>query len=171
LGIGLLTVTKTLYNEATPQRSTIKLIKSNITDDLAFYMAQSEQLPSAVMLDVGIDKKGRISEAGGILIQRMPDAEEGQIEHLQQKLASFGPLHKLFAEGNYIDDIMHVAMQPISVKELDRQPVDFFCRCSRNRFLDSLAILNYDDLKAMSDEGQELVCHFCNKKYQISRDE
>lgn len=171
LGIGLLTVSKTLYNEAEPQHSTIKLIKSNISDDLAYYLLQSEQVPSAVLLDVGIDEKGHVTEAGGVLIQRMPDAREGKIELLQEKLASFGPLHKLFEEGNYIDDIMHAAMSPIAVKELDRQTVDFFCRCTRSRFLDALAMLNYGDLKEMEEGGQELVCHFCNKKYQVTQKE
>lgn len=171
LGIGLLTYSKTLYNEAEPRRSTIELIKGNITDDLAYYMVQSEQVPSAILLDVGIDDNGSVSEAGGVLVQRMPDAPEGQIDKLQQKMKNFGPIHELFQKGEYIDDIMEKVMQPLKVKELDRQPVDFFCRCTRKRFVDALAMLSYDDLKEISDEGQELVCHFCNEHYYVSKDE
>jgi len=171
LGLGLLTFSKTLYNEAEPRRSTIELIEGNITDDLAYYMVQSEQIPSAILIDIGLDDKGNITEAGGILIQRMPDAPEGDIEKLQKKMKSFGPVHKLLEQGMYIDDIMEEALHPVSVKELDRQPLDFFCRCTRKRFIDALAMLGYEDLKEISDEGQELVCHFCNEKYHVTESE
>lgn len=171
IGIGVLTVSKTLYNEAEPQHSSIELVKGNITDDLAFYMVQSEQVPSAVLLDVGLDDDGNITEAGGVLIQRLPDAPEDIIDKLQEKMKNFASIDELLAQGDYIDDIMQKAMNPVAVKELDRQPVDFFCRCSRKRFVNALSMLGYKDLKEISDEGQELVCHFCNEHYQITKQE
>ncbi|MDR8394377.1 Hsp33 family molecular chaperone HslO [Aliifodinibius sp. S!AR15-10] len=171
IGKGVLTVKKTLYNEAEPKTSTIEIIKGNITDDLAYYMFQSEQVPSAVILDVGIDDKGEVTQAGGILVQRLPDAPEGKIDGLQENLKNFKSLHKLFSEGMYIDDVMTKALAPFKVRELDRQPVDFFCRCTRDRFVNALTMLDYDELKEISDEGQELVCHFCNEHYQVSQDE
>lgn len=171
LGIGVMNISKTLYNEAEPRHSSIELISGNITDDLAYYMVQSEQIPSAILLDVGIDEEGDITEAGGLLIQRLPDAPEGVIDQLQEKMLEFDSISQMLAEGLYIDDIMEKAMAPIQVKELDRQPVDFFCRCTRKRFKSALAMLGVDDLKEISDEGQELVCHFCNEHYTISKDE
>lgn len=171
LGVGVLTISKTLYNEAEPQHSSIELISGNITDDIAYYMVQSEQVPSAVLLDVGLDNKGEITEAGGLLIQRMPDAPEGAIDKLQEKLLNFDSISSMLANGQYIDDIMLKAMAPMEVKELDRQPVDFFCRCTRKRFVNALAMLGYEDLKEISDEGQELVCHFCNERYNVTQEE
>ena len=171
IGIGVLTVSKTLYNEAEPQHSSIELINGNITDDLAYYMVQSEQVPSAILLDVGIDEEGEVTEAGGLLIQRLPDAPEDTIDQLQEKLKNFTSIDELLSQGDYIDDIMEKAMDPVAVKELDRQPVDFFCRCSRKRFVNALAMLSYEELKEMSDEGQELVCHFCNEHYNVSKEE
>lgn len=171
LGIGLLTLKKTLYNEAEPRTSTIELFKGNITGDLAYFMVQSEQVPTAVLLDVGIDSNGEVTEAGGLLIQRMPDAPEGKIDTLQEKMLKFESVSSLLKDGVYIDEIMKKAMDPFEVKELDRQPVDFFCRCTRKRFVNALAMLSYEDLKDISDEGQELVCHFCNEHYQITKDE
>jgi molecular chaperone Hsp33 len=171
LGLGLLTFSKTLYNEAEPRRSTIELASGNIIDDIAYYMVQSEQIPSAVLLDVGIDKQGNVTESGGLLIQRMPGAPEGRIEELQNKLKSLDPIHTYFQKGLYIDDIMRKALKPLEVKELDRQPVDFFCRCTRERFIDALALLSYNDLKEISDDGQELVCHFCNEHYYVTKEE
>ena len=171
LGVGVLTISKTLYNEAEPRHSSIELVKGNITDDLAYYMVQSEQIPSAFLLDVGLDSEGNITEAGGLMIQRMPDAPEGAIEELQEKLLQFDSISKMLSNNLYIDDIMEKAMDPISVKELDRQPVDFFCRCTRKRFIKALEMLGYEDLKEISDEGQELVCHFCNEHYNVTQDE
>lgn len=171
LGVGVMTISKTLYNEAEPRNSSIELINGNITDDLAYYMVQSEQIPSAILLDVGIDKNGEVTEAGGLMVQRLPDAPEGAIDQLQQKLLQFDSISQMLANDLYIDDIMEKAMDPIEVKELDRQPVDFFCRCTRKRFKDALAMLSYEDLKDISDEGQELVCHYCNEHYNIRKDE
>ncbi|MGD8427732.1 MAG: Hsp33 family molecular chaperone HslO [Balneolaceae bacterium] len=171
LGLGVLTLSKTLYNKAEPRTSSIELVKGNITDDLAYYMVQSEQIPSAILLDVGIDNTGEITEAGGLMIQRMPDAPDGEIEKLQQKMLQFDSISSLLANGYYIDDIMEMAMEPLKVKELDRQPVDFFCRCTRKRFVKALSMLGYKDLKEISDEGQELVCHFCNEHYNVSKEE
>jgi molecular chaperone Hsp33 len=171
LGVGVLSVRKTLYNEAEPKTSSIELKKGNITGDIAYYMAQSEQIPSAVLLDVGLDEDGAVMEAGGLLIQRMPDAPEGAIETLQSNMKQFDSISTLLAQGQYIDDIMESAMGDLEVKELDRQPVDFFCRCTRKRFVNALAMLGPDDLQEIRDEGQELVCHFCNEQYQVSKGE
>jgi len=171
LGVGIMTLTKTLYNEAEPRHSSIELMSGNITDDIAYYMVQSEQVPAAVLLDVGINEKGEVTEAGGLMIQRMPDAPEGKIQQLQDKMLEFDAISDLLADDLYIDDIMDKAMAPIEVKELDRQPVDFFCRCTRKRFINALAMLGYQDLKEISDEGQELVCHFCNEHYNVSQEE
>jgi len=74
-------------------------------------------------------------------------------------------------DGQYIDEIMGKAVSPLQVKELNRQPVDFFCRCSRKRFLNVLSLLNYEDLKEMDGEGQEMVCQYCNNTEFISKDE
>lgn len=171
LAVGVMTLSKTLYNEAEPRNSSIELVKGNITDDVAYYMVQSEQVPSAVLLDVGVNENGEVTEAGGLLIQRMPEAPEGAIEKLQQKMLQFDSINQMLSNGQYIDDIMEKAMSPIKVKELDRQPVDFFCRCNRKRFIKALAMLNYEDLKEISDEGQELVCHFCNERYSVTQQE
>lgn len=171
LGLGVLTFKKILYNKAEPRTSTIELKKGNVTQDLAYYMVQSEQIPSAILLDVGIDEDGNVNEAGGVLIQKLPGAREKDIKRLQKKLKKFDSIHELFQEGLYIDDIMERALAPKKVRELSRLPVHFFCRCSRDRFKDALALVSYDELKEMQDEGQELVCHFCNEHYQISKAE
>lgn len=90
---------------------------------------------------------------------------------LQERLGSFPPIDQLLSDGQYIDSIMEKAISPIKVKELNRQPVDFFCRCSRERFLDALSMLNLNDLRELEGETQEIVCHYCNNKEEISKEE
>ncbi|HBQ60913.1 MAG TPA: Hsp33 family molecular chaperone HslO, partial [Balneolaceae bacterium] len=171
IGLGVLTFSKVLYNEAEPRSSTIQIVNGDVTSDVAHYLAQSEQIPSALLVDVGIDEDGNVTEAGGLLIQRLPDAPDGQIDLLQERLSSFPAIDELLSDGQYIDEIMKKAVSPLKVKELNRQPVDFFCRCTRKRFKNALSMLTLDDLKDMEGEGQEVVCHYCNRREKISKDE
>ncbi len=171
IGQGILTFTKVLYNEAEPRTSSIQIVDGDITSDVAQYLAQSEQVPSAVLLDVGISEDGEVTEAGGLLLQRLPGAPDGQIDMLQERLSSFPPIDQLLSDDQYIDEIMTKAVSPIKVKELSRQLVDFFCRCSKERFMDALAMLSMDDLKEMEGEGQEVACHYCNNRENISKED
>ena len=171
IGLGILTVSKTLYNEAEPRTSTIELVKGDVTADMAHYMAQSEQILSAFLLDVSVDDEGNVNQAGGLLIQRLPEAEEESVEKLQKTVASLPPVSEMLSDSKYIDDIMHLACTPFNVKELDRQPVHFFCRCSPKRFRNALSLLSYDDLKEMEGESQEIVCHYCSNRLTIPKEE
>ncbi len=171
LGNGVLTVTKTLYNEADPRRSSIALVNGDINSDIAHYMAQSEQVLSAFLLDVSLNDDGSVKHAGGVLLQRLPEADEETVEKLQETLTNLPPLNELFENDYYIDDIMEVATKPFSVKELDRQPVHFFCRCSPKRFKNALSMLGYEELKEMQGESQEVVCNYCGSKVEISEEE
>lgn len=171
IGLGILSVSKVLYNEAEPRTSTIELAKGDISSDMAHYMVQSEQVPSAFLLDVSLDDQGNVKHAGGLLLQRLPEAEEDTIAKLQETVASLPPVSEMLDDGKYIDDIMHLACTPFDVKELDRQPVHFFCRCSPKRFRNALAMLSYDDLKEMEGESQEIVCHYCSSRLTITPEE
>lgn len=171
IGLGLLTVSKTLYNEAEPRTSTIEIVEGDILSDMAHYMTQSEQVLSAFLLDVSLKDNGDVNQAGGILIQRLPEAEESVMEKLQKTVKDLPPVSTMLENGEYIDKIMKKACKPFSVKELDRQPVHFFCRCSADRFKNALSLLSYEDLKELKGEDQEMVCHFCGTKHTVSEEE
>jgi molecular chaperone Hsp33 len=160
-----------LYNEANAITGTVELRSGNIAEDIAFYLFQSEQIPSAITLDVGLDENGAVTHAGGILIQALPGAPDKQIETLEANLQELIPLADHFANDAYIDDLMSRVLKPLDSKELNRVPVHFFCRCTKDRFVDALALLNLDELEQMKEENQELVCHYCSKKYVISSSE
>ena len=171
LGIGLLMVSKVLYNEAEPKTSTIELTHGDINGDVAHFMAQSEQVLSAVLLDVSLREDGSVGQAGGVLIQRLPGADEKEMERLHTSLSELEPVASMLDNGYYIDDIMKMASRPFDVKELDRQPVHFFCRCSPKRFKSAMSMLHVDDLKEMEGESQEIVCHYCSRKMTVSKEE
>lgn len=170
IGIGVLNVSKTLYNEAEPRNSSIEIIHGDIVQDIAFYLAQSEQIPSAVMLDVSLDEKGAIHQAGGLFIQRLPGAKSGVMDTLSEHLKSFPSIAALLEDDVYIDVIMQKAAGEFNVRELDRRPVHFFCRCSRERFIRGLAMLSYDELRELEGEPQELVCQYCGTREKIGTD-
>lgn len=171
IGIGLLTVSKILYDEAEPRTSTIQIVEGDILSDMAHFMAQSEQVLSAFLLDVDINEEGVVEQAGGVLIQRLPDAEETVMDRLQKTVSEMPSVSSMLKKGLYIDEIMVRASSPFKIKELDRQPVHFFCRCSPERFMNALSMLSYDDLKEMEGESQEVVCHYCGNSLSISKQE
>lgn len=98
-GLGLLTVTKTLYNEADQISGTVELINGTISSDIAYYLAQSEQIPSAIHLDVQLDDNGEIVSAGGVLIQALPGAPENIISKLEQNLINMKPVGQRLLNG------------------------------------------------------------------------
>ncbi|HKJ34563.1 MAG TPA: Hsp33 family molecular chaperone HslO [Balneolales bacterium] len=171
LGDGTLSFSKILYNEARPLTGIVHLISGNVSDDLVHYLLQSDQIPSAMTLDVQIDKNGDVLEAGGIMIQAMPGAPENKILQLEENLKQLSKVGLYFNDDKYIDELMVAAMAPYKVKELERYPVHFFCRCNKNRFKDALAMISLEELQDFDNEGQELVCHYCNEHYYISKDE
>jgi molecular chaperone Hsp33 len=171
LGIGLLTFSKTLFNEAKPITGTVELASGNVSKDLAHYLMQSEQIPSAVSLDVQLNDAGEVESAGGILIKAMPGAPVSEIELLEGNLLDLPPVAGLLLDGLYIDDIMHKVMEPLDVKELGRTPVHFFCRCNKDRFVVALSMLNLNELEEMADQDQQMVCHYCNENYTIKAQE
>lgn len=172
LGIGLMHLTRVLFNEAQPVTGTVELAHSNISGDYAHYLVNSAQVPSAILLDVSIDEEGEVQEAGGVLVQALPDAPQGHIDLVEKNFAAFGSVTEyLHQDDHYVQQIIHDILDPLPTKELAKYPVDFFCRCNKERFINALATLGLSELNQMKDEEQELVCHYCNEAYIITPDE
>ena len=170
IGVGVMTVSKSLYNRSRPVSGTVALVRGNVNEDLAHYLLQSEQIPSAVSMDVAVDEQGVVSEAGGVLVQAMPGASRKEIERLEENIRNMPVVGHQLA-GRYLEDVLSEVSKGLEVKELARYPVDFFCRCSKDRFRNSLALLDPDELLSMKGETEELVCHYCSKRYVFSREE
>ncbi|GAB5464978.1 MAG: Hsp33 family molecular chaperone HslO [Candidatus Kapaibacteriales bacterium] len=165
IGIGLLKVSRVLYNEPEPITGIVPLETGDIAKDLAYYYVQSEQIPTAILIDTKMDNNGLVAVAGGLIVQAMPGASEEAMEEISEKLSSLEPLTSFLESEDRPIDILEEIL-PFSFSETKTSPVDFFCRCSKDRFIDKLSTLSVKDLKEMKAEGQnELVCQFCGTQY------
>lgn len=167
LGVGLFRVTKILYNRFEPVVGVVELLKGDISTDLAYYLTQSEQIPSAVILDVQVDDAGQAIQCGGVMVQAMPGAPEEAILTLQESLRSATSVADLISVG-YIPEEMLRMLVPMEIEELNHSRVDFFCRCSLESFTSVLRTLGIEELTSMKELGQnELVCRYCNEHHIV----
>lgn len=172
LGEGTLTVIKDLGLKE-PYVGQIPLISGEIAEDLTYYFAKSEQTPSAVSLGVLVDRDYSIKQAGGFIIQVMPDANEDIINALENKLATMKPFTTLLEEGNSIEDILNMLLGEFNVNILDKIPVEYYCNCSRERVEKALISLGEKEIQDIikEDKGANLHCHFCNKDYVFNEED
>jgi molecular chaperone Hsp33 len=172
IGIGLFKFTRILYNKNIPVEGIILIQKGDISSDLAHYFDQSEQIPTAVSLDVSLNDDGEITESGGILVQAMPGAEGDMLEkitkNLQKKEFS---LCSLLAKDYSTEDILKIVL-PFEFSVTRSIQTDFFCRCSLDHFKSKLLVLGANEIEDMMEKGQnELICKYCNEKYNLSEDD
>ena len=170
IGVGVLTFTKILYNNAQPRVSTIEIMSGDITTDIAHYLVQSEQIPSAILLDVGIDENGILTQAGGLLLQRLPNAPDGKIDMLQERLDSFPVRSTIIRRGIYRYNYGKSHF-PNKGKRVKSAASRLFLSLFSRPFFDALSMLSIEDLKDLKGESQEVVCHYCNNREHITKDE
>lgn len=167
IGPGSLRITKILYHKAEPIQGIVPLVKGDIAEDLAYYFVQSEQIPTAVVLDVEFDDLGEIKHSGGLMVQAMPGFHIHQLQAVLDKLETITPLSDYFTEGLNPKQIMKEVL-PFEFDVINSTQVDFFCRCSKDLFLSKLLTLGAEEIKSMKQSGHnELVCKYCNKHYYI----
>lgn len=165
LGLGLFKVTRLLYNEPEPVQGIVPLEKGDISTDLAYYLTQSEQIRSAVVLDVLLNEDGSIKQSGGVIIQAMPGAEESDIEPVYESLTQAPPLGELLDKGFNTEEILQELL-PFEFDVIKTSQTDFHCRCSKEKFMKQLLTLGPKEIKEMHKAGNsELVCQYCNSKY------
>ena len=172
IGKGTLTVIKDMGLKD-PYSSTVALQTGEIGDDLTYYFAASEQVPSVVALGFLMDRNNTVKQAGGFILQLMPFTEEAVIGALEKKLASLAPVTTLLEEGKSPEQILEDVLGDLGVEFTDRIPVSFYCNCSKERVEKVLTSLSREELKDLIDEGKdvELNCHFCNTDYTFSVEE
>ncbi|WP_261806596.1 Hsp33 family molecular chaperone HslO [Lapidilactobacillus luobeiensis] len=166
---GLLSVTKDLGMKE-PFTGQVPLVSGEIAEDFTYYLAKSEQIPSAMGLSVFVNQDASVQVAGGFLIQTLPTATEAQLTELEQRLQALPLVSDLLRQGQTPTQLLQQIFGPGTIKVLSNSPVRFKCDCSKDRFRRALATLSQDELTAMitEDHGAEAVCKFCGEKYQFS---
>ena len=172
IGAGELTVIKDMGLKE-PYSSTIELTTGEIGDDLTYYFAASEQIPSSVALGVLMEKNNTVKQAGGFILQLMPYTGEDVIGRLEEKLTHMSPVTTLLEEGRTPEQILGSVLGDMGLEVTDTMPVQFHCGCSRERVEKVLLSLGREELQNLIDEGQgaELNCHFCNTNYAFTTEE
>lgn len=164
-------VTITDYGTGNPYTSTTPLITGEIGEDLAYYLTESEQTPSAVGLNVLLDQEDKVKVAGGFMLQVLPGASVEEISHYEKRIQEMPAISTLLASENHIDALLAAIYGEEPYKRLAEEQLSFQCDCSRERFASALMSLPKADLLTMlnEDKGAEIVCQFCGTKYQFDQ--
>ncbi len=156
-----------------PYSGVVEIQSGEIADDLAYYFTASDQVPSAVSLGVLLNEDSTVRQAGGFIIQMMPGASDELAAELEQRIAALPSITTMLQDGKKPEDILEEVLGEHGLKMLERKPCEFRCDCSRERTLKLLGLMGKDELQSMIDEdnGAELNCVFCNKKYAFTTNE
>lgn len=164
---GTLTVIKDLGLKE-PYSGQVPLTTGEIGDDLTYYFAYSEQVPSAVGLGVLMNRDNTVAQAGGFILQLMPFADEKVIDRLEENVNAITSVTDLLEQGMTPEEILDYALTGIGGLTItDRIPTRFHCNCSRERVSKALITMGKKELRDMIRDGKdvELKCHFCNSAY------
>ncbi|MBE5921381.1 MAG: Hsp33 family molecular chaperone HslO [Lachnospiraceae bacterium] len=169
---GVLSVTKDLGLKE-PYSSQVALTTSEIAEDLTYYFASSEQVPSAVALGVLMNKDNTVAQAGGFIIQLMPFAEEEVISKLEKSVEKITSITSMLESGMTPEDILEQVLGDVGFEITDRIPTQFACNCSKERVSKALISLGKKEMNELIQEGKEIEinCHFCSSHYKFSVEE
>ncbi len=153
-----------------PYRGAVPIVSGEIAEDLAYYLAISEQINSAVSLGVFVSPEpSRVTAAGGFLIQLMPGAESQTIAVIEASAARAPHITEMIRQGAGTGEILQTALGGMDFEVLEQRAVEFRCTCSYDRALHIVSCLDRAEVEEMlvKDEGAELTCHFCNEVYSL----
>ena len=168
---GSLTVTKDLGLKEL-SKSVVPLYSGEIAEDLAFYLTESERIPSAVGLGVYVEPDRHVSAAGGFLIQTLPPKDEEMIDTLMERLGQLPPVTQLLREGNNPEQILEILFTGIPYDTLEKRALAFHCSCTRDTIERMLISLGQKQLTRMMKEQDttEVRCEFCSRRHPFSRE-
>ena len=172
VGAGILNVIRDMGLKE-PYVGQCELQTGEIGDDLTYYFATSEQVPSSVGVGVLMDKGNTVRQAGGFIIQLMPFTSDEVIDRLEAKLSEVKSVTTMLDGGMTPEQILEVLLGEFGLEINDTLPTQYHCNCSRERIEKALISIGKKDLQEMINDGEpiEVGCQFCDKKYQVTVDE
>lgn len=172
IGAGMLSVIKDMGLKE-PYVGQIQLVSGEIAEDLAYYYATSEQVPSSVALGVLMNKDNTVKQAGGFIIQLLPFAEDEIIDKLEKKISEITSITKLLDDGNSPEMILEHILGDFGLEIHEKTETKFSCNCSKERVEKAVISIGKKDLEEMIDDKEpiEVNCHFCNTHYHFTVDE
>ncbi len=168
VGNGILSVIKDMGLKE-PYVGQTQIQTGEIAEDLTYYFATSEQVPSAVGLGVLMEKDNTVKQAGGFIIQLMPFAEDETINVLEEKLKSMDSVTNLLDAGNTPEQLLELLLGDLGLEINDTIPTQYLCDCSRARVERAIISIGKKDIQEMIDDAKpvEVRCQFCDKIYNF----
>lgn len=168
VGNGILSVIKDMGLKE-PYVGQTQLQTGEIAEDLTYYFATSEQVPSAVGLGVLMEKNNTVKQAGGFIIQLMPFAEDETINALEEKLKTMDSVTKILDDGNSPEQLLELLLGDLGLEINDTIPAQYYCDCSRARVERAMISIGKKDIQEMINDGKqvEVRCQFCDKIYNF----
>lgn len=172
LGPGFLNVIKDIGLRE-PYNGQTHLVSGEIAEDLTYYFATSEQVPSSVGLGVLMDKDNHVRQAGGFIIQVMPDTDDEVIDKLEARLGEVHSVTDMLDKGMTPEDILGYVLDGMDVEILETIPTQYICNCSVERVSKAIASIGKKDLQEMIDDGEpiEVNCQFCGSHYKFDTEQ
>lgn len=172
IGIGLLNIIKDMGLKEPYVGQTI-LVTSEIAEDLTYYFANSEQVPSSVGLGVLMNKDNTVRCAGGFIVQVMPFVTDEVVTKLEKNIKKISSVTSMLDDGCTPEQMLEHVLDDLDMVVTDTLPAAFKCNCSHERIEKAIISIGKKDIQEMIDEGKEVEvkCHFCNTAYTFSVDE
>ncbi len=154
-----------------PYVGSVPIVSGEIAEDFAYYLAKSEQIPSAVLLGVLL-RSGEpfVAASGGVLVQMLPGANEHIITMIEDTIRHAPHLTSVIREGATPEDLLRLALGEIDFEILDETQVEFRCNCSMEKAILLIGSLGNDEVASMlvEDNGAKMTCGFCNETYSLT---
>ncbi len=169
---GFLTVTKDLGLKD-PYSGMVQLYTSEIAEDLAYYLTESEQIPSAVGLGATLTDEGRIEVSGGFLIQSLPPSDEAAVEQIMATIDTLPPLTTLLKEGKTPQELLELLLAGVEHHPLESTDLFFRCGCSKEKVEKALIAIGRPELERLiAEQGEaDVTCEFCRQQYRLEKAE
>lgn len=174
LGTGTISVSKMLYGKFEPMIGITELKNTSIEQEIVRYLLTSEQIDSALISDIHFDstqENRTLQTASGLLIEMLPNSDQIEKFILEAQIATLQPLHSYsISSKNPIEDLSKIL--EMELEPIEDIPIDFYCRCSFDKFKSQLLTLGKEQIVEMKESNQnELICHYCNEHYYLSNDD
>jgi molecular chaperone Hsp33 len=149
----------------------VQLYTSEVGEDIAYYLTESEQTPSTISLGVHLQPDGTIAAAGGFLIQSLPPADEQILHELEQKARTHASVTALLAAGKTPGEILDAIFDKIPHKPTGSKALCFKCRCSKEQMANVINTLSSDDIDYLLELDDDAVvkCDYCSSSYNFSK--
>ncbi|MCL2170918.1 MAG: Hsp33 family molecular chaperone HslO [Defluviitaleaceae bacterium] len=172
IGRGMITITRDTGLKE-PYSGTLQLVSGEIAEDIAYYFAKSEQIPTVVALGVLVERDCSVKQAGGFFIQLLPGADDSLIDALEAKIAAIPPVTAMLDGGQTSEQIIHNICSDWDYEITENHPICYQCNCSRHRAEAALCAIDPAQLQTIitEDKSAQIDCHFCNEKYNFTEED